>query len=174
MSGELPLDLVCVTYRAGEVEDLRTEEALRPCVSTPSYLHRPGRNRQDILAVAQAVKSFREKKVSRIILTRPAGSRREAWLSSGRPSEQGGPILRPLYDAMYHIMDPTLHNNVEKGAIEIAPCLYEGRTLDDSFIILDEAQNTTPEQMKMFRSGSGRIKGGDYRDVTQVDLFARR
>jgi len=83
------------------------------------------------------------------------------------------PYLRPLYDALYHIMGPeNFQSNLEKGAIEIAPLAYmRGRTLDDSFIILDEAQNTTPEQMKMFltRIGAGSravITG----DVTQVDL----
>jgi len=177
VSGELPLDLVCVTYRGKPVKSRtfgqkRYIEALRkyPIV----FGIGPAGTGKTFLAVAQAVKSFREKKVSRIILTRPAveAGERLGFLP-GDLQNKVDPYLRPLYDAMYHIMGPdTFHNNVEKGAIEIAPLAYmRGRTLDDSFIILDEAQNTTPEQMKMFltRIGAGSravITG----DVTQVDL----
>jgi phosphate starvation-inducible PhoH-like protein len=177
VSGELPLDLVCVTYRGKPVKSKtfgqkRYIEALRkyPIV----FGIGPAGTGKTFLAVAQAVKSFREKKVSRIILTRPAveAGERLGFLP-GDLQNKVDPYLRPLYDAMYHIMGPdTFHNNVEKGAIEIAPLAYmRGRTLDDSFIILDEAQNTTPEQMKMFltRIGAGSravITG----DVTQVDL----
>ena len=177
MSGELPLDLVCVTYRGKPVKSKtfgqkRYIEALRkyPIV----FGIGPAGTGKTFLAVAQAVKSFREKKVSRIILTRPAveAGERLGFLP-GDLQNKVDPYLRPLYDAMYHIMGPdTFHNNVEKGAIEIAPLAYmRGRTLDDSFIILVEAQNTTPEQMKMFltRIGAGSravITG----DVTQVDL----
>ena len=177
VSGELPLDLVCVTYRGKPVKSKtfgqkRYIEALRKYPI--EFGIGPAGTGKTFLAVAQAVKSFREKKVSRIILTRPAveAGERLGFLP-GDLQNKVDPYLRPLYDAMYHIMGPdTFHNNVEKGAIEIAPLAYmRGRTLDDSFIILDEAQNTTPEQMKMFltRIGAGSravITG----DVTQVDL----
>jgi len=112
--------------------------------------------------------------VSRIILTRPAveAGERLGFLP-GDLQNKVDPYLRPLYDALYHIMGPeTYHSNLEKGIIEVAPLAYmRGRTLDDSFIILDEAQNTTPEQMKMFltRMGTGSrmvITG----DITQIDL----
>jgi phosphate starvation-inducible PhoH-like protein len=176
-NGELPLDLVCVTYRGKPVKSKtfgqkRYIEALRkyPIV----FGIGPAGTGKTFLAVAQAVKSFREKMVSRIILTRPAveAGERLGFLP-GDLQNKVDPYLRPLYDALYHIMGPeTFHNNLEKGLIEIAPLAYmRGRTLDDSFIILDEAQNTTPEQMKMFltRIGAGSravITG----DVTQVDL----
>ncbi|HPU45403.1 MAG: PhoH family protein [Clostridiaceae bacterium] len=176
-NGELPLDLVCVTYRGKPVKSKtfgqkRYIEALRkyPIV----FGIGPAGTGKTFLAVAQAVKSFREKMVSRIILTRPAveAGERLGFLP-GDLQNKVDPYLRPLYDAMYHIMGPdAFHSNMEKGAIEIAPLAYmRGRTLDDSFIILDEAQNTTPEQMKMFltRIGAGSravITG----DVTQVDL----
>lgn len=176
-NGGLPLDLVCVTYRGKPVKSKtfgqkRYIEALRkyPIV----FGIGPAGTGKTFLAVAQAVKSFREKMVSRIILTRPAveAGERLGFLP-GDLQNKVDPYLRPLYDAMYHIMGPdAFHSNMEKGAIEIAPLAYmRGRTLDDSFIILDEAQNTTPEQMKMFltRIGAGSravITG----DVTQVDL----
>lgn len=176
-SSELPLDLVCVTYRGKPVKSKtygqkRYIEALRkyPIV----FGIGPAGTGKTFLAVAQAVKSFREKTVSRIILTRPAveAGERLGFLP-GDLQTKVDPYLRPLYDAMYYIMGPeAFHSNLEKGAIEIAPLAYmRGRTLDDSFIILDEAQNTTPEQMKMFltRIGAGSravITG----DVTQVDL----
>jgi len=177
VSGELPLDLVCVTYRGKPVKSKtfgqkRYIEALRkyPIV----FGIGPAGTGKTFLAVAMAIKAFREKTVSRIILTRPAveAGERLGFLP-GDLQNKVDPYLRPLYDAMYHIMGPdAFHSNVEKGAIEIAPLAYmRGRTLDDSFIILDEAQNTTPEQMKMFltRIGAGSravITG----DITQVDL----
>lgn len=176
-SNDLPLDLVCVTYRGKPVKSKtygqkRYIEALRkyPIV----FGIGPAGTGKTFLAVAQAVKSFREKLVSRIILTRPAveAGERLGFLP-GDLQTKVDPYLRPLYDAMYYIMGPeAFQSNMEKGAIEIAPLAYmRGRTLDDSFIILDEAQNTTPEQMKMFltRIGAGSravITG----DVTQVDL----
>jgi len=176
-SDESPMDLVCVTYRGKPVKSKtfgqkRYIEALRkyPVV----FGIGPAGTGKTFLAVAQAVKSFREKLVSRIILTRPAveAGERLGFLP-GDLQNKVDPYLRPLYDALYHIMGPeNFQSNLEKGAIEIAPLAYmRGRTLDDSFIILDEAQNTTPEQMKMFltRIGAGSravITG----DVTQVDL----
>jgi len=121
-----------------------------------------------------AVKAFREKAVSRIILTRPAveAGERLGFLP-GDLQNKVDPYLRPLYDALYQIMGPEAYmTNLEKGIIEVAPLAYmRGRTLDDSFIILDEAQNTTPEQMKMFltRIGMG-SKAVVTGDITQIDL----
>ena len=126
------------------------------------------------LAVAAAVAAFREKEVSRIILTRPAveAGERLGFLPGDLQSKVD-PYLRPLYDALFDMLGPeTYQKYLEKGNIEVAPLAYmRGRTLDDSFIILDEAQNTSREQMKMFltRMGFGSkvvITG----DVTQIDL----
>ena len=126
------------------------------------------------LAVMMAVKALRAHEVSRIILTRPAveAGERLGFLPGDLQSKID-PYLRPLYDALYDMMGPeTCMRLIEKMTIEIAPLAYmRGRTLDDSFIILDEAQNTTPEQMKMFltRLGNGSkivVTG----DLTQTDL----
>ncbi len=126
------------------------------------------------LAVAAAVAAFRERTVNRIILTRPAveAGERLGFLP-GDLQNKVDPYLRPLYDALYDMLGPeNFQKYQERGSIEVAPLAYmRGRTLDDSFIILDEAQNTTKEQMKMFltRLGSGSkivITG----DVTQIDL----
>lgn len=126
------------------------------------------------LAVAMAVKAFRAKEVSRIILTRPAVEAGEKLgFLPGDLQNKVDPYLRPLYDALYEMLGVESYQKyVERGAIEIAPLAYmRGRTLDDSFIILDEAQNTTPEQMKMFltRIGFG-SKAVITGDVTQIDL----
>ena len=126
------------------------------------------------LAVAAAVKAFREKEVSRIILTRPAveAGERLGFLPGDLQSKVD-PYLRPLYDALFDMLGPeTYQKYLEKGNIEVAPLAYmRGRTLDDSFIILDEAQNTSREQMKMFLTrmgfGSRAVITGD---VTQIDL----
>ncbi|MCD8382483.1 MAG: PhoH family protein [Clostridiales bacterium] len=128
------------------------------------------------LAVAAAVAAFRAKEVNRIILTRPAveAGERLGFLPGDLQSKVD-PYLRPLYDALFEMLGPeTYEKYVERGNIEVAPLAYmRGRTLDDSFIILDEAQNTSKEQMKMFltRMGFGSkivITG----DVTQIDLPA--
>ena len=126
------------------------------------------------LAVAAAVAAFREKTVNRIILTRPAveAGERLGFLP-GDLQTKVDPYLRPLYDALYDMLGAeTFQKYQERGAIEVAPLAYmRGRTLDDSFIILDEAQNTTREQMKMFLTrlgfGSKIVITGD---VTQIDL----
>lgn len=126
------------------------------------------------LAVAEAVKAYREKQISRIILTRPAveAGERLGFLP-GDLQNKVDPYLRPLNDALFDILGPETYSKLsERGEIEIAPLAYmRGRTLDNSFIILDEAQNTTKEQMKMFltRMGFGSkivITG----DITQTDL----
>lgn len=126
------------------------------------------------LAIAMAVKFLKERKVGKIILTRPAveAGERLGFLP-GDLQEKIDPYLRPLYDALYDTLGPeTYQKYMETGIIEVAPLAYmRGRTLDDSFIILDEAQNTTPEQMKMFLTrfgyGSRIVVTGD---ITQVDL----
>ncbi|HHT50302.1 MAG TPA: AAA family ATPase [Eubacteriaceae bacterium] len=126
------------------------------------------------LAVAMAVSAFKNEEVSRIILTRPAVEAGEnLGFLPGDLQEKVDPYLRPLYDALFDLMGTdTYQNYIEKGVIEIAPLAYmRGRTLDDAFIILDEAQNTTPEQMKMFltRMGMG-SKAIITGDITQIDL----
>ena len=126
------------------------------------------------LAVALAVAAFRAKEVNRIILTRPAVEAGEKLgFLPGDLQQKVDPYLRPLYDALFDMLGPeNFQRYQEKGCIEVAPLAYmRGRTLDDSFIILDEAQNTTPEQMKMFLTrlgfGSKIVVTGD---ITQIDL----
>lgn len=126
------------------------------------------------LAVAKAVSAFRAKEVNRIILTRPAVEAGEKLgFLPGDLQQKVDPYLRPLYDALFDMLGPeNFQKYQERGDIEVAPLAYmRGRTLDDSFIILDEAQNTTPEQMKMFLTrlgfGSKIVVTGD---VTQIDL----
>jgi phosphate starvation-inducible PhoH-like protein len=126
------------------------------------------------LAVAKAVQALQAKEVTRIILTRPAveAGERLGYLP-GTLSEKIDPYLRPLYDALHDMIDPdSIPKLLTSGTIEVAPLAYmRGRSLNDAFIILDEAQNTTPEQMKMFLTrlgfGSKMVVTGD---VTQVDL----
>ncbi len=126
------------------------------------------------LAVAMAVKALKNKEISRIILTRPAVEAGEKLgFLPGDLQNKVDPYLRPLYDALYEMFGMESYARLaEKGAIEIAPLAYmRGRTLDDSFIILDEAQNTTPEQMKMFLTRIGfNSKAIVTGDITQVDL----
>lgn len=126
------------------------------------------------LAVAMAVKAFKQKQVNRIILTRPAVEAGEhLGFLPGDLQSKVDPYLRPLYDALFQMLGPELFARCqERGDIEVAPLAYmRGRTLDDSFIILDEAQNTTKEQMKMFltRLGMG-SKAVVTGDITQTDL----
>ena len=126
------------------------------------------------LAVALAVKAFRNKEVSRIVLTRPAVEAGEKLgFLPGDLQQKVDPYLRPLYDALFDMLGAEAFTRYqERGDIEVAPLAYmRGRTLDDSFIILDEAQNTTPEQMKMFLTRLGfNSKAVVTGDVTQVDL----
>ena len=126
------------------------------------------------LAVAQAVAAFRAKSVSRIVLTRPAveAGERLGFLP-GDLQQKIDPYLRPLYDALFEMLGPENFQKChERGDIEVAPLAYmRGRTLDDSFIILDEAQNTTNEQMKMFLTRLGfNSKAVVTGDITQIDL----
>jgi Phosphate starvation-inducible protein PhoH, predicted ATPase len=134
----------------------------------------PAGTGKSYLAVALAVQALQSKSVNRIILTRPAveAGERLGFLP-GDMMAKVDPYLRPLYDALFDMLDPeTVARLMERGVIEVAPLAYmRGRTLNDSFIILDEAQNTTAEQMKMFLTrlgfGSKIVVTGD---VTQIDL----
>jgi phosphate starvation-inducible PhoH-like protein len=126
------------------------------------------------LAVAMAVRALKEKEISRIILTRPAveAGERLGFLP-GDIAQKVDPYLKPLYDALYDLLEPGHFARLaERGTIEVAPLAYmRGRTINDSFIILDEAQNTTPEQMKMFLTRLGlRSKAVVTGDITQIDL----
>jgi phosphate starvation-inducible PhoH-like protein len=150
----------------------RYVDALRR--STLTFSIGPAGTGKTYLAVATAVKSLQEREVRRIILTRPAVEAGEKLgFLPGTLFEKIDPYLRPLYDALYEMMDPNAFQRlVERGTIEVAPLAYmRGRTLNDSFIILDEAQNTSPEQMKMFltRLGFG-SKAAVNGDITQIDL----
>ncbi len=134
----------------------------------------PAGTGKTFLAVAMAVKALRDKQVNRIILTRPAVEAGEKLgFLPGDLQNKIDPYLRPLYDALYEMMGAeNYQKHLEKNTIEVAPLAYmRGRTLDDSFIILDEAQNATPEQMKMFLTrlgfGSKAVVTGD---LTQTDL----
>ena len=126
------------------------------------------------LAMAMAITAFKNNDVNRIIMTRPAIEAGEKLgFLPGDLQQKVDPYLRPLYDALFEIMGPDAFNkNMERGLIEVAPLAYmRGRTLDNAFIVLDEAQNTTPEQMKMFLTrigyGSKAVVTGD---LTQIDL----
>ena len=136
----------------------------------------PAGSGKTYLAVAMAIRALKTGEVSRIVLTRPAveAGERLGFLP-GDLAAKIDPYLRPLYDALYEMLEPeTFQRYVEQGRVEIAPLAFmRGRTLNDAFIILDEAQNTTPEQMKMFltRLGFG-SKAAVTGDITQVDLPA--
>jgi len=134
----------------------------------------PAGSGKTYLAVAKAVQALQSKQVTRIILTRPAVEAGEKLgFLPGTLSDKIDPYLRPLYDALRDMLDPEMIPKlIEAGVIEVAPLAYmRGRTLNDAFVILDEAQNTTPAQMKMFLTrlgfGSKMIVTGD---ITQVDL----
>jgi phosphate starvation-inducible PhoH-like protein len=134
----------------------------------------PGGTGKTFLAVTLALVSLLEKRISRIVLTRPAveAGERLGFLP-GDLEEKINPYLRPLYDALYFLLDrEKIQRYMEDGTIEIAPLAFmRGRTLSDSFIILDEAQNTTSEQMKMFLTRIGmRSKAVITGDITQIDL----
>ena len=144
--------------------------------STVSFSIGPAGTGKTYLAVAAAVKALQDKEVTRIILTRPAVEAGEKLgFLPGTLYEKIDPYLKPLYDALYEMMDAEVFQRLmARGTIEVAPLAYmRGRTLNDSFIILDEAQNTTPEQMKMFLTrlgfGSKSVVNGD---ITQTDLPA--
>jgi phosphate starvation-inducible PhoH-like protein len=142
--------------------------------NTLTFAIGPAGTGKTYLAVARAVKALQDRDVSRIILTRPAVEAGEKLgFLPGTLYEKIDPYLKPLYDALYEMMDAEAFQRLMgRGTIEVAPLAYmRGRTLNDSFIILDEAQNTTPEQMKMFLTrlgfGSKAVVNGD---ITQIDL----
>ena len=141
---------------------------------TVTFVIGPAGTGKTYLAMAQAVQALQAGEIRRIILTRPAveAGERLGFLQ-GDIIAKVDPYLRPLYDALYDMLDPEASQRlIDRGTIEVAPLAYmRGRTLNDSFVILDEAQNTTPEQMKMFLTrlgfGSTAVVTGD---VTQIDL----
>jgi phosphate starvation-inducible PhoH-like protein len=170
-------DCICVTtrgkpIRAKTVGQKKYVDAIRK--NTIIFGVGPAGTGKTFLAVAMAVKALRDKQVSRIILTRPAieAGERLGFLPGDLQSKID-PYLRPLYDALFEMMGAENYQHcVEKQTIEVAPLAYmRGRTLDDSFIILDEAQNATPEQMKMFLTRLGfNSKAVITGDLTQTDL----
>ena len=170
-------DCICITTRgkpikAKTVGQMQYVDAIKK--NTVILGVGPAGTGKTFLAVAMAVKALRQKETSRIILTRPAVEAGEKLgFLPGDLQTKIDPYLRPLYDALYEMLGPeTYQKHLERGTIEIAPLAYmRGRTLDDSFIILDEAQNTTPEQMKMFLTRIGfNSKAIVTGDITQVDL----
>ena len=170
-------DVVCVTAKGRPIKAKTLGqrayiEAIRR--NTVTLAVGPAGTGKTYLAVACAVTAYRAKECSRIILTRPAVEAGEKLgFLPGDLQNKVDPYLRPLYDALFDMLGPeTYQQLVEKGNIEVAPLAYmRGRTLDDSFIILDEAQNTSREQMKMFltRIGFG-SKAVITGDITQIDL----
>jgi len=175
--GELASDVVIITFRGKLVKpkthgQKRYVEAIRN--HDIVFGIGPAGTGKTYLAVAMAARALKEKTISRLIITRPAVEAGEKLgFLPGDLQEKVNPYLRPLYDSLYDILgtDKT-QKLLDKNVIEIAPLAYmRGRTLSDAFIILDEAQNTTPEQMKMFltRLGFG-SKAVITGDVTQVDL----
>ena len=174
---QMAKDVVCITakgkpIKAKTVGQQKYMKAIQK--NTVTLGVGPAGTGKTYLAVAAAVAAFRERTVNRIILTRPAveAGERLGFLP-GDLQNKVDPYLRPLYDALYDMLGAeTFQKSQERGSIEVAPLAYmRGRTLDDSFIILDEAQNTTKEQMKMFLTrlgfGSKIVITGD---VTQIDL----
>ena len=174
---ELTEDFVTVTVKGRPIrpKTLGQKEYLSAIRSNAiTFGVGPAGTGKTYLAVAMAVKAFKAKDVSRIVLTRPAVEAGEKLgFLPGDLQSKVDPYLRPLYDALYQIMgSDSFLKNMEKGLIEVAPLAYmRGRTLDDSFIILDEAQNTTREQMKMFLTRLGfNSKMVITGDITQIDL----
>lgn len=170
-------DTICITSKGRPVKpktlgQKRYCEAIRN--NTITFGVGPAGTGKTYLAVAMAVTAFRAKEVSRIILTRPAVEAGEKLgFLPGDLQSKVDPYLRPLYDALFDMLGAeNFQRCQERGAIEVAPLAYmRGRTLDDSFIILDEAQNTTPEQMKMFLTRLGfNSKMVVTGDITQIDL----
>lgn len=170
-------DSVCVTAKGRPVKP-KTVGQKRYCEfiakNTITFGVGPAGTGKTYLAVAMAVTAFRAKEVNRIILTRPAVEAGEKLgFLPGDLQSKVDPYLRPLYDALFDMLGAeSFQRYQERGAIEVAPLAYmRGRTLDDSFIILDEAQNTTPEQMKMFLTRLGfNSKMVVTGDITQIDL----
>ncbi|HIZ10548.1 MAG TPA: PhoH family protein [Candidatus Eubacterium faecavium] len=170
-------DTVCITAKGKPVKaktlgQKKYCEAIRS--NTITFGVGPAGTGKTYLAVAMAVTAFRAKEVSKIILTRPAVEAGEKLgFLPGDLQSKVDPYLRPLYDALFEMLGAeNFQRYQERGTVEVAPLAYmRGRTLDDSFIILDEAQNTTPEQMKMFLTRLGfNSKMVVTGDITQIDL----
>lgn len=174
---EIGGDTICVTFTGKPIKAKTLgQKRYIDCIRNNTIVFGVGSagTGKTYLAVAQAVRAFKSHEVNRIILTRPAVEAGEKLgFLPGDLQNKVDPYLRPLYDALFDMMGAeSYQRNLERNIIEVAPLAYmRGRTLDDSFIILDEAQNTTPEQMKMFLTRLGFnsrmvITG----DVTQIDL----
>ncbi|NLU10548.1 MAG: PhoH family protein [Tepidanaerobacter acetatoxydans] len=170
-------DIICYTHRGKPIKPKTIGQKLYALAMRQNDIVfgiGPAGTGKTYLAMAMAVTAFKEKEVNRIILTRPAVEAGEKLgFLPGDLQDKVDPYLRPLYDALYDILGvDSFRRYMEKGLIEVAPLAYmRGRTLDDSFVILDEAQNTTSEQMKMFLTrlgfGSKAVVTGD---LTQIDL----
>ncbi len=175
--GEIMRDVIAITYRGRQVKcktlgQKQYVDAIKK--NTCTFAIGPAGTGKTYLAIAMAVVALKNKEVERIILTRPAVEAGEKLgFLPGDLAQKVDPYLRPLYDALHDMMGVEAYQRlVERGVVEVAPLAYmRGRTLNDAFIILDEAQNTTSEQMKMFLTrmgmGSRMVITGD---ITQVDL----
>lgn len=175
--GEIMRDVIAITYRGRPVKcktlgQKQYVDAIRE--NTCTFAVGPAGTGKTYLAIAMAVVALKNKEIEKIILTRPAVEAGEKLgFLPGDLAQKVDPYLRPLYDALHEMMGVDAYQRlVERGAVEVAPLAYmRGRTLNDAFIILDEAQNTTSEQMKMFLTrmgmGSKMVITGD---VTQIDL----
>ena len=175
--GEIMRDVIAITSRGRQVKcktlgQKNYVDAIRQ--NTCTFAVGPAGTGKTYLAIAMAVVAMKNKEIERIILTRPAVEAGEKLgFLPGDLAQKVDPYLRPLYDALHEMLGLDAYQRlVERGAIEVAPLAYmRGRTLNDAFIILDEAQNTTSEQMKMFLTrmgmGSKMVITGD---VTQIDL----
>lgn len=175
--GEIMRDVIAITYRGRQVKcktlgQKQYVDTIKK--NTCTFAIGPAGTGKTYLAIAMAVVAFKNKEIERIILTRPAVEAGEKLgFLPGDLAQKVDPYLRPLYDALHDMLGVEAYQRlVERQAIEVAPLAYmRGRTLNDAFIILDEAQNTTSEQMKMFLTrmgmGSKMVITGD---VTQIDL----
>ena len=177
--GEIMRDVIAITYRGRQVKcktlgQKQYVDAIKQ--NTATFAVGPAGTGKTYLAIAMAVVALKNKEIEKIILTRPAVEAGEklGFLPSDL-AQKVDPYLRPLYDALHEMLGVDAYQRLlERGAVEVAPLAYmRGRTLNDAFIILDEAQNTTSEQMKMFLTrmgmGSKMVITGD---VTQIDLPA--
>ena len=175
--GEIMRDVIAITYRGRQVKcktlgQKQYVDAIKQ--NTCTFAVGPAGTGKTYLAIAMAVVALKNKEIERIILTRPAVEAGEKLgFLPGDLAQKVDPYLRPLYDALHEMLGVDAYQRLlERGAVEVAPLAYmRGRTLNDAFIILDEAQNTTSEQMKMFLTrmgmGSKMVITGD---VTQIDL----